>query len=51
MRATGLLEFIGEGRLFPTADAALEAIHVEAAARGEDHVTSPLRPVPQERFA
>ena len=51
MRATGLLEFIGEGRLFPTADAALEAIHVEAAARGEDHATSPLRPVPQERFA
>ena len=51
MRATGLLEFIGEGRLFATADAALEAIHAEAAARGEDHAASPLRPVPQERFA
>ncbi|MBI5110246.1 MAG: SulP family inorganic anion transporter [Rhodocyclales bacterium] len=51
MRATGLLGFIGEGRLFATADAALEAIHAEAAARGEDHATSPLRPVPQQRFA
>ncbi len=50
MRATGLLEFIGEGRLFATADAALEAIHAEAAARGEDHAASPLRPVPVTRF-
>jgi SulP family sulfate permease len=51
MRATGLLAFIGESRLFATADAALEAIHAEAAARGEDPAASPLRPVPQERFA
>ncbi|MBI5901506.1 MAG: SulP family inorganic anion transporter [Rhodocyclales bacterium] len=50
MRATGLLAFIGESRLFPTADTALEAIHAEAAARGEDHADSPLRPVPQKRF-
>jgi SulP family sulfate permease len=51
MRATGLLAFIGEARLFPTADAALDAIHAEAAARGEDHAASPLRPLPQKRFA
>lgn len=51
MRATGLLEFIGEGRLFATADAALEAIHAEAAERGEDHAASPLLPLPQKRFA
>ena len=51
MRATGLLEFIGETRLFATADAALDAIHAEAAARGEDHAASPLRPLPQKRFA
>lgn len=50
MRATGLLVFIGENRLFPTADAALEAIHAEAAARGQDHAASPLRPVPATRF-
>jgi SulP family sulfate permease len=51
MRATGLLEFIGESRLFATADAALEAIHAEAAVRGEDHAASPLLPLPQNRFA
>jgi SulP family sulfate permease len=51
MRATGLLEFIGESRLFATADAALEAIHAEAAVRGEDHAASPLLPLPQKRFA
>jgi SulP family sulfate permease len=50
MRATGLLEFIGEGRLFATADAALEAIHAEAAARGQDDAASPLRPLPMARF-
>jgi SulP family sulfate permease len=50
MRATGLLDFIGEQRLFATADAALEAIHAEAAARGQDDAASPLRPVVARRF-
>jgi SulP family sulfate permease len=50
MRATGLLAFIGEGRVFATADAALEAIHAEAAARGQDDAESPLRPLPLARF-
>ena len=50
MRATGLLEFIGEQRLYPTADAALEAIHGEAAERGQDDAASPLRPLAARRF-
>ena len=50
MRATGLLDFIGEQRLFATADEALEAIHAEAAARGQDDAASPLRPVAARRF-
>ncbi len=50
MRATGLLDHIGEARLFPTADMALEAIHDWAAASGEGDAASPLRPVPAKRF-
>jgi len=51
MRATGLLEFIGERNIYPTADDALEAIHSEAAARGLDDSACPLRPLAAQRFA
>jgi SulP family sulfate permease len=50
MRATGLLDHIGEARLFPTADMALAAIHDWAVASGEGDAASPLRPVPVKRF-
>jgi len=36
MRATGLLDHLGEGNLFATADMALEAIHAAAAAAGKE---------------
>ncbi|MDD5177059.1 MAG: SulP family inorganic anion transporter [Sterolibacterium sp.] len=50
MQATGLFEYIGEENFYVTADRALAAIHAAAAARGQDEVTSPLRPLPMKRF-
>ncbi|CAG0944032.1 MAG: hypothetical protein EFKGCFLK_01854 [Rhodocyclaceae bacterium] len=41
MRATGLLDYLGELRLYPTAEMALEAIYAEAAAGGD--ALRPLR--------
>jgi len=46
MRATCLLEVIGEQNLYVTADLALAAIHAAAAERGQDQASSPLRPLP-----
>ena len=45
MRATGLLECIGELNLYATADRALEAIHAAGVARGQYDNACPLRPV------
>lgn len=41
MRATGLLDYLGESRLYPTAEMALEAIH--AGASGGEDALSPRR--------
>jgi len=50
MQATGLSTLIGEQNIYATADQALDAIHVAAAARGQNDAASPLRPVPLNRF-
>jgi SulP family sulfate permease len=43
MRQTGLLDYVGEARLFPTAEMALEAIHAEAESATAEDALSPLR--------
>jgi SulP family sulfate permease len=50
MLATGLFDYISQQHIFATADMALEAIHAWAAERGDEAVTSPLRPLPVKRF-
>jgi SulP family sulfate permease len=50
MRATGLLDFLGEQNHYATADRALEAIYAAAAASGQDADECPLAPLPIERF-
>ncbi len=49
MRATGLLEYIGEQNLHATADQALAAIYAEVAG-GLDETSCPLQPLPVRRF-
>ncbi len=51
MHATGLFDYIGRQQVFATADMALAAIHAWAAERGQGSEDSPLRPLPQQRFA
>ena len=51
MHATRLFDYISQRHIFATADMALTAIHLWAAERGQHSDESPLRPVPQQRFA